>query len=90
MATKTCTKICIGRDNHMIICYKIEPAYSVTPQCNSVTENSSVDANGTGLNAHSAEADSMRIQFYTVWTVSVRLIHTDTYIIDNIIHSCYI
>ena len=29
---------------------------------------SSVDAIGTGLNAHSAEADSMRIQFCTVWT----------------------
>ena len=27
-----------------------------------------MDAIGTGLNAHSAEADSMRIQFCTVWT----------------------
>ena len=26
-----------------------------------------MDAIGTGLNAHSAEADSMRIQFCTVW-----------------------
>ena len=27
-----------------------------------------MDAIGTGLNVHSAEADSMRIQFCTVWT----------------------
>ena len=27
-----------------------------------------MDAIGSGLNAHLAEADSMRIQFCTVWT----------------------
>ena len=27
-----------------------------------------MDAIGTGLNVHSAEADSMRIEFCTVWT----------------------